>query len=339
MGVYVDDLLTTATKTSLVNNFFKELEDLKVKDLGVVNKFLGMRIAYSTQNGYTLDHSAMLREVLERFEMADCKPISSPIASQEEDTREDLEPLDQKMSKQFRSLAGVLLWITRCTRPDIGYAVHKMTRKTHAPRVQDWKLGKRILRYLKGTTDYKLRFTRDTEDRELSFVVYSDADFAADRDDRKSISACMIFVNGLLVTWVVSKQANVSISTMESEFIAAARAVQELLGLLELAREVVCILKLPAQLYMDNQAAISQVQSEASSYKAKHVDIKHKLIKDLYKKGIILPTYVSSSKMLADILTKSLAAPVFRSLCNMIGLSADSVTESTQRGGVLQMVL
>ena len=238
VGVYVDDLLTTATKPALVDDFFEELKELKVKDLGVVSKFLGMRVIYPTIDGYTLDHTAMIRDMVERYDMKNSKPIGSPIAEHENEDREGQELLDQTMAKRFRSLAGALLWIARCTRPDIGYAVHRMTRRTHAPRIQDWKLGKRILRYLNGTADFKLHFIRIGEDRNLKFVAYSDADFAADLEDRKSISASMIFVNGLLMTWVVSKQANVTLSTMESEFVAAARAVQELLGLLELVREV-----------------------------------------------------------------------------------------------------
>ena len=185
-------------------------------------------------------------------------------------------------------------------------------------------MGNRILRYLNGTVNFKLHLTKYINDRALAFKAYSDADFTADREDRKSISASMVFVNGLLVTWVVSKQANVSLSTMKREFIAAARAVQELLGLLELVREVRCSVKLPAQLCMDNQAAISQVQSEASSYKAKHVDINHKMIKDVYKKGIIMPIYVPTNEMKANLLTKALSTPTFRNLCAMIGLFADT---------------
>ena len=324
IGVYVDDLLSTATKPALVDTFFEELKELKVKDLGVVNKFLGMRVACTTKNGYTLDHTAMIREMVEHYNMTRCNPITNPIAENEEEDREGQEPLDRVMSKRFRSVAGALLWIARCTRPDIGYAMHRMTRRTHAPRVQDWKLGQRILRHLNGTAEYKLHFPKNLKGHELCFTAYSDADFAADREDRKSISASMVFVNGLLVTWVVSKQANVSLSTMESEFIAAARAVQELLGLLELVREVGCPVKLPVQLCMYNQAAISQVQSEASSYRAKHVYIKHKMIKYVYQKGIIIPTYVPTNEMKADLLTKALSTPTFRNLCAMIGLFADT---------------
>ena len=87
---------------------------------------------------------------------------------------------------------------------------------------------------------------------------------------------------------------------------------------------------------MDNQSAISQITSEASSYKSKHVDIKHKFIKDIYKKGTIMPTYIPTAEKKADILTKALPTPVFRTLQEMIGLFSDVESTSTRCGGVLE---
>ena len=56
---------------------------------------------------------------------------------------------------------------------------------------------------------------------------------------------------------------------------------------------------------MDNQAAISQLENEESSTRAKHINIKIKFIKDYAKKGIVKPTYVSTKAMAADLLTKA----------------------------------
>ena len=93
---------------------------------------------------------------------------------------------------------------------------------------------------------------------------------------------------------------------------------------------------LPALLCMDNQAAIAQVKSEASSYKSKHIDIKHKYIKDIYRKKIITPVYVTTVEMKADLLTKAMAAPTFKNLRGMIGLEKFGETISPRRGGVLE---
>ena len=87
---------------------------------------------------------------------------------------------------------------------------------------------------------------------------------------------------------------------------------------------------------MDNQAAICQVESEASSQKSKHVDIKYKMIKDYYHKGIISPKYISTTEMIADLFTKAFDVPTFRHLCGLVGLRAINDTDSTWRGGVLE---
>jgi hypothetical protein len=154
-----------------------------------------------------------------------------------------------------------------------------MTRRTHAPRAADMRLGKRVLRYLLGTATMKLHVKQSAGDA-LALSAYTDADFATKESDRKSISAATIHLNGILIHWYCTKQNSVSLSTMESEFIAAARGAQELLGCHELLQELGSASQQPMLLYMDNQAAIAQVTSEASSHRSKHIDIKYQFLKD-----------------------------------------------------------
>ncbi len=85
--------------------------------------------------------------------------------------------------KQFRTLAGGLLWLARCTRPDIVFAVHQLTRRTHEPRAADLRLGKRVLRYLHGTATMKLHVKQDANNA-LALSAYTDADFATQGSDR-----------------------------------------------------------------------------------------------------------------------------------------------------------
>ena len=106
----------------------------------------------------------------------------------------------------FQSLIGSLLWVARCSRPDIAFAVHKATRQTHAPRVLDWKLAKRVARYLKGTATLKLEMaTKQTSRDALQFEAYSDADYAADKTDRKSLMGGLAYLKGKAVSWAAKK--------------------------------------------------------------------------------------------------------------------------------------
>jgi hypothetical protein len=144
------------------------------------------------------------------------------------------------------------------------------------------------------------------------------------------------------VHWYCTKQPNISLSKMESEFVTAATGVQELPGSFELLKEIGCPVALTMPLKMDNQAAIAHIASEASSQRSKHIDIKYKFLKDLYLKQVFNTVHVPTKSMLADLLTKALPTPELRRLSSMIGLQDARKEEytindvDTRRGGVLE---
>ncbi|POM60962.1 Integrase catalytic core protein, partial [Phytophthora palmivora] len=141
--------------------------------------------------------------------------------------------------KTFQSLVGSLLWITRCTRPDVAFAVHKITWRTNAPTLGDWKLAKRVLCFLARTSTLKLHMKGNGGDNlRLDVVGYCDADYAGDKADRKSTTGGFVTVDGMAVSWVCKKQGGVSLSTMEAEYTAASVVTQELLGVRELLDEM-----------------------------------------------------------------------------------------------------
>jgi hypothetical protein len=103
---------------------------------------------------------------------------------------------------------------------------------------------------------------------------WSDADFAADKGDRKSVTGGVVTMDGAIVHWICKKQTGVSLSTMEAEFTSASHVGRELLGLRELVRELYFAVYQPMPMHMDNQAAIKQLEFEYSMASAKHVDIR-----------------------------------------------------------------
>jgi hypothetical protein len=85
----------------------------------------------------------MILNLIEQFGLKNAKPVGTPIAEVVLSS-EDVNLLSTQETSLFRTMAGALVWIARCTRPDIAFAVHQMTRRTHAPRMCDLKMGKRI---------------------------------------------------------------------------------------------------------------------------------------------------------------------------------------------------
>ena len=121
----------------------------------------------------------------------------------------------------------------------------------------------------------------------ITLETYSDADYAADKNDRKSLTGSVVLVNGMDISWASRKQGGVTLSTMEAEFVAASETARELLGIREMLGEVGMEPELPMTLHFDNQAAIRQLDGEATSMKAKHIDVRVKFVCDFVRRGVI----------------------------------------------------
>ena len=123
----------------------------ELKDLGIVEKFFGMRIAWTNEGGYRIEQEQTIEEVIEKHGLAEANPVRVPI-SEVQVIEGDNELLQEKAVglhrvptiKDFHSLVGSLLWLSRCTRRGISFAVHRATRRSHAPTMQDYKLAKRL---------------------------------------------------------------------------------------------------------------------------------------------------------------------------------------------------
>ncbi|TYZ63706.1 hypothetical protein PybrP1_004041 [[Pythium] brassicae (nom. inval.)] len=119
------------------------------------------------------------------------------------------------------------------------------------------------------------------------WCTYTNSNFAGDREDRKSVGAVIVRVNGVMVEWMCMKQSLVAMSIAEGEFISAAVGSQAAMAVRELLQEVELTVKTPLILNMDNQAAILEIDNEASSASVKHVDIKRKFLRDYPGKGVV----------------------------------------------------
>ena len=157
LGVYVDYTLVTGTSVSRIESTFESLSSLSIKNLGPVSKFLGMRVHYSEEDGYSLDQEPSICELIVKMDLDQAHSVLTPIGQNYSDVlasiseKLEVNSVKEPTIKRFQSLPGSLLCFARCTRPDISYAVHKLTRRTHDSTTADWALGIRVVKYLKGT--------------------------------------------------------------------------------------------------------------------------------------------------------------------------------------------
>lgn len=122
----------------------------------------------------------------------------------------------QVNASNYRSLVGSLRYLT-CTRPDIAYSVGILSRYMEDPRHSHLKAIKRILRYIRGTESLGLLYSKANG---FKLVGYSDSDWCGDVDDRKSTSGYVFYMGNTAFTWLSKKQAIVTLSTCEAEYVA-----------------------------------------------------------------------------------------------------------------------
>jgi transposase InsO family protein len=295
------------------------IDRFRTKDMGESKWILGMRIQRDRVAGtLTLDQELYVSKALEKFGLAECKSMSTPaLSAQEKESDEDGAgaPADKD---RYMQIVGTLLYATISTRPDISFAVQKLTRHMQAPLKRHMAAAERTLRYLSGTKGLGLTFGRTHQQaddkQQLVVSAFADADWANDKIDRKSITGWVAKLCGDVISWASKKQRTVAQSTCEAELYAEAAAINEVLWLRGLLSELGLDVESPSLVLGDNQSTIAVSTNGVKSERTKHVDVKYHFITDEISKGAVDVKWVPSAEQQADIFTKALAAPVFELL-------------------------
>jgi hypothetical protein len=165
--------------------------------------------------------------------MMDCKSMSTLMVTNMKllsDTSSEI--VDATM---YRQMIGSLMYLMN-TRPDICFAVNTLSQYMVEPRRVHLMVEKHILRYLKGTVDYGLRYVSD---REIRLQGYANSDWAGSVADRKSTLGCCFSLGSTMISWLNRKQTSVALSTAEAEYIAACSTSSEVVWLRKVACRVV----------------------------------------------------------------------------------------------------
>jgi hypothetical protein len=122
-----------------------------------------------------------------------------------------------------RLLVGSLMYLYQWTRPDLGFTVTFLSRHLHKPGEKHLQAAKHVLRYLKGTVELGIRYTRDMEqlkrrDQRLN-VLYtlSNSDFSGCKDTSCFTSGYMILMNGGVIAYYSGRQSTVTLCTAMAE--------------------------------------------------------------------------------------------------------------------------
>ncbi|GJX27995.1 zinc finger, CCHC-type containing protein [Tanacetum coccineum] len=221
-----------------------------MKDMGEADVILGIKIKHENK-GIVITQSHYIEKILKKFNRKDCFPVSTPMDPVEKLKLNTGKPVDQL---EYSRAIGCLMYAMTSTRPDIAYAVGRLSR----------------------------------------FIFYEQMG---------------VLAWGGAISWASKKQTCITGSTMESEFVALAAAGKEAEWLRNLIHEIPIWPKPIAPIFIrcDSAPTMARAYSHIYNGKSRHLGVRHSMVRELIRNGVIFIEFVRTQHNLADHLTKGLA--------------------------------
>jgi hypothetical protein len=181
--VYVDDIIVASSSLKFTNVMVQKLnQEFALKDLGDLHYFLGIQVK-RTQDGVLMTQERYSPNILKRVNMDSCCPVGTPIVPCEKLLITDGQPLGARDATLYRSVVAALQYLT-LTRPDLSFVLSHVYQFLHCPTTVHWERVKRVLWYIKGTSQHGIKFVKSLSHLHSGF---SDANWAGCPNDRRSI--------------------------------------------------------------------------------------------------------------------------------------------------------
>lgn len=322
LAVYVDDILLFSNDIKMKAIVKSHLQKrFKMKDLGEASSCVGLHITRNREEGKIfIDQSKYINAILAKFNMSDCKPVATPFDSNQK-LSSDMSPKTeievQEMAKvPYQEAVGSILYLTQGTRPDIAYAVNTVCKYSRNPGKAHWSAVKRIFRYLRGTANAKLVFSKNGGPE---ITGYCDADWANDLDERRSCTGYVFTLQGGSISWNCKRQPTVALSSTEAEYMALSSAIQEAMWLKQFQHEFWDSSK-AITIFCDNKSAIDLASTDSYHARSKHIDIRHHFVREQVNTKQIVINHMDTNYMVADALTKGVFANKQEYCAKLMGL-------------------
>jgi hypothetical protein len=318
IAVWVDDCIIAYPSASIWESTLRSLSQrFRLTSSPMLTQILGMRVTTASDgiSWVRLDHEHYSRRLLEQFNMVDCNPRNTPRDYAVKLTVKDCpeHKSDESINMKevpYRSAVGALNHLAVTTRPDISHSVGQVARYGHNPGRLHWVAVKHILRYLRGTLNLGICFSRDQ--CHMPLTGWCDSDWAGDIDQFRSTSGNVFTLCGGPVSWLSKLQPVVALSTAEAEYMALSICVQQAcwfrnvlseLGLIQLNHSI--------PINVDNAACKAIANDQVYHSRVKHMAIKYHFSRECVSNNIVSLFKVPSVDNLGDLFTKAARPAIF----------------------------
>ena len=220
----------------------------------------------------------------------------------------------------YMAIVGALLWLANMTHPQLCYTTSQLSRFISNPGAKHFAAAVRALVYLRGCADRVLLFAPNTA---RDFETFVDSSWLTSF----SCSGAFFFMYGCLFHWFAKTQRSISLSSAEAEYFGAMLAAKDVLFIRDLLIDLALAVAGPSVIYSDSKSAVDMAFDPVAFKKTKHILRAAEFLRDLVARGAITMAHVAGVVMIADLLTKAQARPVFLELLRLLdGYAANGVT-------------
>jgi hypothetical protein len=304
--IHVDDLVIVGPNVQFLKEKIKAR--FEMDDLGDCQWVLGMQVTRDrASRTITLSQDRYIREILEEFNMQDCRPITSPLPTNATTCPIDSTP--PSPSFNFRRGVGLLNYLVQCTRPDLAFTCSYLLQYLNKPSKTHQNHYLHVLRYLQHTKDFGLVLGAVSPSIS-TLTAYADASYAT-ATQAYSFAGSAVIHNGL-IGWRCAKMDldAPATSTTESEYQACSELGQDIIWTQQLLNSLRPFIELPPHgvtLHCDNQGALALLKNTLYQHRTRHINVRyHWLRHHLEQDHSFKLEYVPTDRNLADFLTKPL---------------------------------
>ena len=280
-----------------------------------------LKFEQKDENEFKLTQRGLIDKIVNTTGLQDCKPNALPQSQLALGSDPDGPSISE--SWNYKSVVGMLLYLSCNSRPDIAFAVSQVCRFSSAPKQSHAAAVKTIVRYLHGT---RTQGTILRPSKLLTLDLYVDADFCSlhgqevsrNPDAARSRTGYIILLDDCPLLWKSQLQSHVSLSTLEAEYSALSYALKTLIPLKRLLVHLMDALdadeglrtSVQARAFEDNQGALCLAINQRVTNRTKYFLVKWHWFWSFV--NVEFEAFkIDSKNQRADFLTKGLPRAAF----------------------------
>ena len=239
-------------------------------------------------------------------------------------------PSSTNLRTEYQQLISTLLYAALGTRPNIAFAVTRLSRFNSDPTEEHLRYTKYVLRYLKGTKSLRICYDRSSN---AGLIGYSDSNWGKNKDDRHSTSGQVFTLANGAISWASQRQKMVALLVGESEYMELAVTGRQCTWLRSFSAEIGFPFTQATTICADNQAAIFLAIIPAVEWRTKHIDIRHHYIRKQVGTKVIDLYHIAGEENPTDLFTKPLPVVKVEKFRTLIGLTQEPKLHTGTRTG------